>query len=160
MLSKEVDSLRHPSRDVTGRIYHFPTSGNNTSLKEQLSCPPQLYAEAKSVPWLWGRVMVQDRNKQEHFPRAKKWSKGFGITMTREGWKVLYLLITLTTCSTTIQNKKNMEILPQTPFQLFLPHSSTTTSQGSKWIRRGSLVMSTSKDEVQQNLVCALIPRC
>lgn len=42
---------------------------------------------------------------------------------------------------------------------LFLPHSSTTTSQGSKWIRRRSLLISTSKDEVQQNLVWALIPR-
>lgn len=49
LLSKEVDSLRHPCQDMTRRIHHFPTSRNNTSLGEQFSYRewlhlPQLYA--------------------------------------------------------------------------------------------------------------------
>lgn len=67
LLSKEVDSLRHPSQDVTSRIHHFPTSRNNTSLGEQFSYREWLLpSPALCKQMIWPQSFHMQKPSQAH----------------------------------------------------------------------------------------------
>lgn len=161
--------------------YYFPISGSNFSLSEQISgndsCLPQLrQANDKTSFTLsstcWSQVQsiavgqsIGARQKQAGtFPKSKERVKGIYNAKTREVWKVLYLLITQTSSFhflySNSEQKENGNSSSDSLPALFFHTSQQQPPRALNGLGEGSLVMSTSKGEVQQNLVCALIYRC